>query len=103
MVKAAPATREAPHPSPRVAIQTALEDAQPAMVSVADCGTGIDEHNVDRRFEPFYTTKPESMGLGLSISQTVIKAHGGRMGARKGPEGGATFYFTVPTAREDRL
>lgn len=72
------------------------------MVSVTDFGTGIDEHNADRLFEPFYTTKPEGMGMGLSISQTIIKAHGGKMGARNNPEGGATFYFTVPIDREDR-
>ena len=72
------------------------------MVTVTDCGAGIDEHKVDRLFEPFCTTKPEGMGMGLAISQTIIKAHGGRMGARNNPEGGATFYFTVPVNREDR-
>ena len=102
MVNAAAAMRNAPPPTRRMLIQTALEDEQTVMVSVTDFGTGIDEHHVDRLFEAFYTTKPEGMGMGLSISQTIIKAHGGRMGARNNPEGGATFYFTVPVNREDR-
>ena len=83
-------------------IKTALEDVRTVKVSVTDSGTGIDEHLIDRLFEPFYTTKPEGMGMGLSISKTIIKAHGGQMGARNNPEGGATFYFTLPIDREDR-
>ena len=102
MVNAATAMRGAPQPSRRMVVQTALENDQTVKVSVTDSGTGIDEHNVDRLFEPFYTTKPEGMGMGLSISQTIIKAHGGKMGARNNPEGGATFYFTLPIDREDR-
>ena len=83
-------------------IKTALEDVRTVKVSVTDSGTGIDEHLIDRLFEPFYTTKPEGMGMGLSISKTIIKAHGGKMGARNNPAGGATFYFTLPIDREDR-
>ena len=102
MVNASGAMRGAPQPSRRMVIKTALEGDQTVKVSVTDSGTGIDEHNVDRLFEPFYTTKPEGMGMGLSISQTIIKAHGGKMGALNNPEGGATFYFTLPIDREDR-
>jgi signal transduction histidine kinase len=65
-------------------------------VSVTDFGTGIDEHNIERLFEPFYTTKPEGMGMGLSISQTIIKAHGGSISALNNPRGGATFFFALP-------
>ncbi len=102
IVNAAAAMRGAPQPSRRMVIQTTIEDDQTVRVSVTDAGAGIDEHHVDRLFEPFYTTKPEGMGMGLSISQTIIKAHGGKMGARNNPEGGATFSFTLPINREDR-
>jgi two-component system, LuxR family, sensor kinase FixL len=96
MVNAAGAMKSAPRISRKIHLRTAAEDDRTAKVSVTDSGTGIDEHNMHRLFEPFYTTKPEGMGMGLSISQTIIKAHGGNMGAVNNPEGGATFYFTLP-------
>jgi two-component system sensor kinase FixL len=102
MVNASGAMRGAPQPSRKMVIKTAMEDGRTVKVSVTDSGTGIDEDKVDRLFEPFFTTKPEGMGMGLSISQTIIKAHGGKMGALNNPEGGATFHFTLPTDREDR-
>ena len=59
------------------------------------------ENAVERLFEPFYTSKPEGLGVGLSISQTIIKAHGGTMAASNNPEGGATFAFTLPACQGD--
>lgn len=98
MVNAAAAMRSAAQFSRRIVVRAVPEDDHAVMVSVTDSGTGIDEHNVGSLFEPFYTTKPEGMGMGLSISQTIVKAHGGKMGARNNAEGGATFFFTLPTA-----
>ena len=72
------------------------------MASVTDFGTGIDENNIERLFEAFYTTKPEGLGMGLSISQTIIMAHGGTMEASNNPEGGATFAFTLPAQQGDQ-
>jgi two-component system sensor kinase FixL len=63
---------------------------------VTDFGPGIDENNIDSLFEPFYTTKPDGLGMGLSISQRIIKDHGGTMEASNNREGGATFAFTLP-------
>ena len=60
------------------------------------------EGNIERLFEPFYTTKPEGLGMGLSISQTIIKAHGGTMEASNNPEGGATFAFNLPCRPGDQ-
>jgi signal transduction histidine kinase len=78
-----------------------VADRGTVTVSVTDFGTGIDENNIERLFEPFYTTKPEGLGIGLSISQGIVKAHGGTMGASNNPDGGATFSFSLPTHNGD--
>ncbi len=80
----------------KIIVRTAMPDSRTLKASVTDFGTGIDEHQIERLFEPFYTTKPEGLGMGLSISQTIIKAHGGTMEAWNNREGGATFAFTLP-------
>lgn len=67
-----------------------------ASVTVSDTGKGLDAAVVDRLFDPFFTTRPEGVGLGLSICRSIVQAHGGQICAmdNKGP--GATFEFTVP-------
>jgi PAS domain S-box-containing protein len=67
-------------------------------VSVSDCGTGLQPAEAGQLFEPFYTTKPNGMGMGLAISRTIIEAHGGKIRAENNPGKGATFAFTLPTA-----
>lgn len=66
--------------------------------SVKDGGDGIPAAHLSRVFEPFFTTRPEGTGLGLSVSLTIVESHGGRIWAETGPEGGAIFRFTVPPA-----
>jgi signal transduction histidine kinase len=66
------------------------------LVSVRDSGHGLDEAALDQLFEPFYTTKPEGMGMGLAISRTIIEAHGGELGASRNRPHGATFWFRLP-------
>jgi len=65
-------------------------------VRVADCGAGIDSAIMDRIFEPFFTTKPHGVGMGLSISRSIVESHGGRLWAEQNSSGGAEFQFTVP-------
>ena len=66
--------------------------------SVADTGTGIPAAQIDRIFDPFFTTKTTGIGMGLSISRSIVEAHGGRLWAENNAEGGATFRFTLPVA-----
>ena len=68
--------------------------AEMALVSVTDTGPGISPEITDRLFQPFITTKAEGMGVGLSISRSIIEAHGGRLWVETGPTG-ATFRFTL--------
>jgi signal transduction histidine kinase len=69
-------------------------------VSVSDCGTGISAENVKHLFEPFLTTKPNGMGMGLAISQTIIEAHGGKIWGGNNATHGAIFKFTLPVKND---
>jgi signal transduction histidine kinase len=65
-------------------------------VSVADCGSGIPQENLDRIFEPFMSTKAEGLGLGLAVCRTIVAAHDGRLWATNNAHRGATVRFTLP-------
>jgi len=71
------------------------------VVAVHDSGPGIDPGNLERVFEPFYTTKTSGVGMGLSICRSIIDAHGGRLWADANEPRGAVFQFTVPPAQDD--
>jgi len=92
----ATAMRNAPLAQRRIIVRTAMTDNHTVRVSVTDFGVGIDENNSERLFEPFYTTKSDGLGMGLSISRTIVKGHGGTMEASNNKDGGATFAFTLP-------
>ena len=66
------------------------------LVTVKDSGIGLDALRIERLFKAFYTTKPEGMGMGLSISRSIIEAHGGELSATTNSGPGATFQFTLP-------
>jgi signal transduction histidine kinase len=66
------------------------------VVTVEDTGSGIDRTDLDRVFEPFFSTKPEGMGMGLSICRSIIEAHGGRITASPAREGGSVFQVSLP-------
>ena len=69
-------------------------------VSVSDTGPGIPAEKMARLFEPFFTTKQNGIGLGLPISRTIMEAHGGSIRAENDPDGGASFCFTLPVAKQ---
>ncbi len=71
------------------------------LVAVRDSGPGIDPANLDRVFEPFYTTKTSGVGMGLSICQTIINGHGGRLWMSANEPRGAVFQFMLPAVQED--
>ncbi|MGA2798850.1 MAG: ATP-binding protein, partial [Thermoguttaceae bacterium] len=69
-------------------------------VSVTDSGKGIEVEQLNHIFEPFYTTKQSGMGLGLSISRSIVEVHGGHLEAAKNAKRGMTFLFTLPIDAE---
>jgi signal transduction histidine kinase len=77
-------------------------EADQVQVSVADSGIGIDPQKLDKIFDSFYTTKPSGMGMGLSISRSILQAHGGRLWASANDGPGATFQFSLPKHCEER-
>jgi C4-dicarboxylate-specific signal transduction histidine kinase len=83
-------------------LQISTEANQPGgvIVSVRDSGPGIRQENLDRLFDPFYTTKSAGMGMGLAICRSIVEGHGGRIWATANVPRGAAFYFTLPAASE---
>jgi signal transduction histidine kinase len=76
-------------------ITTAPEATDRVHVAVRDSGSGIDPKAAHRLFDAFYTSKPDGMGMGLSISRSIVEQHGGRLWAEPNDGPGATFHFTV--------
>jgi PAS domain S-box-containing protein len=72
------------------------------LVTVRDTGPGLDPQRLERLFEAFYTTKPQGLGMGLSISRSIIQAHGGRLWARANAPRGAIFAFALPIREAGR-
>jgi signal transduction histidine kinase len=81
----------------RLLIRTEREDGDRARVSVRDAGVGVDPKNVDKLLDAFYTTKPDGMGIGLSISRSIIERHHGHLWAEGNDGPGATFSFSIPS------
>jgi PAS domain S-box-containing protein len=71
-------------------------------ISVADRGVGIAPENLEKVFNPFYTTKPNGMGFGLTVCRTIVAAHGGKLWAANNPDRGSTFHLLFPTRGKER-
>jgi signal transduction histidine kinase len=80
-------------------IRTEQRESDQVLVAVQDVGIGTEPEGLDRLFSAFYTTKPDGMGIGLSICRSIIDAHGGRVWASRNIGSGTTFQFTVPAYR----
>jgi len=83
-------------PGPRGILVSVQPGPAGVEIAVADTGGGLSEEDLHNLFTPFYTTKPQGLGLGLPISKTIVEAHGGRIWAEPNAGGGTTFRVTLP-------
>ena len=85
----------------RLEIHTRCGGQDEVEIRVEDTGPGVPEGLLEQLFEPFFTTKPEGMGLGLSLSRSIIEAHGGTLRYDSARENGGSFRIGLPTAPEE--
>lgn len=83
-----------------IAVSTARSADGAATFAIHDSGPGIDEDNLGRIFDSFFTTKEDGIGIGLAICQSIITAHGGSLAVSNHRDGGALFHFSLPAAEE---
>ena len=100
LLNAFEAMRDCPTSKREVVVRVEPDGARMVRVAVRDCGVGFSEDPVEKIFQPFYTTKPTGLGMGLSISRSIIEGHGGQLRAENNPDQGATFSFTLPVGAE---
>ena len=93
------AMHETPRKERRLEIRTELVDGHGVRASFRDSGCGIPEDMTEKVFESFFTAKPNGVGFGLSISRSIVEAHGGRMNVTSDSNGGAMFAFTLPVTQ----
>jgi two-component system sensor kinase FixL len=96
LLNAFDAMTDCPADEREVLLRAEPDGADLVRTSVSDLGTGLTSDKLDRIFQPFFSTKREGLGVGLSISKSIIEAHGGKIWAENNNGRGATFCFTVP-------
>jgi C4-dicarboxylate-specific signal transduction histidine kinase len=87
-------------PPRELRIRTTQNASGSILVAVRDSGPGLDPTMASRLFDPFYTTKPQGLGMGLAICNSIVEAHGGRLWVSANEPRGASFQFTLPAERE---
>lgn len=80
----------------KLTVRSQRDDSGQLLISVMDTGIGVPAEKMEQIFIPFFTSKPEGTGMGLSISRSIIESHGGRLWAVSNPESGSIFHFTLP-------
>ena len=100
LLNAFQAMKDAPVSERQVILRSSYDNGQTVIIAVHDCGVGLREDQMEKMFQPFYTTRSDGLGMGLPISRSIIETHGGRLWAQNNPGRGATFYFSVPVVRE---
>jgi signal transduction histidine kinase len=103
ILNACDAMNDVEEPRRRLELSVASDDLRTVRLSVRDWGVGLPTDLIERLFEPFVTTKTDGLGLGLSISRTIIAAHGGRLWAENNPGGGATIHCVLPVAEQPEV
>ncbi|WP_437627224.1 hybrid sensor histidine kinase/response regulator [Sorangium sp. So ce1151] len=101
LVNALDAVARRPPEARLVVVRTRRADGGQVELSVADSGEGIPPADLERVFEPFFTSKPQGLGVGLAISRSIVEAHGGRLWAEHSPGEGATFRCALPVWNEE--
>lgn len=102
LMNGAEATASVTAQARRLQVSSNMDETGTLQVAVQDNGPGIAPQRLEQIFQPFATSKPEGLGMGLSISHTIIAEHGGRLWASNAPEGGAVLNFTLPTIQENK-
>lgn len=97
MMNGIDAMRDMREHSKEILVVSRKENSSGIRIAVEDCGVGISPETAEKIFEPFFTTKPEGIGMGLSISRSIVESHEGRLWAMPRPAGGVIFHFTIPT------
>ena len=103
VMNACDAVSDVPADQRQLTIESKRATAHEIEVSVADSGTGFTEEMLRNAFEPFRTTKPKGLGLGLVICRSIIRTHGGRLVAANNSDKGATLRFTLPAENENNV
>jgi two-component system sensor kinase FixL len=100
LLNAFDAMKDCPAQDREIKVLAQVENPRMVRIAVCDRGTGVSAGKMDEIFQPFYTTKREGLGMGLSISRSIIEAHGGHLWAENNADHpGATFSFTVPVEK----
>ena len=93
------ALQELPPEQRHLSVDSSLEGPETVLIAVRDSGADIPDQTFQQMFEPFFTTKPQGLGIGLSLSRSIIQAHGGRLWAEPDPDRGLAVYISLPCRR----